>query len=563
MMNLYDTVKQIVNDAWQNVYTGLGTALDRTTGHVPVQAAWCTAKDLEALYEADPRAQRIICELVDTAFRSGWTPVLADNEEDSADVSEEQSAIVELLDGDEEGSGIGATQAIMEAIYWGRLYGRGGLLLGADDGRQLAEPLDDDRVRQLLYVEPLTSEEFFPSTYYDDPVSPGYGTPETWMVQRVGDISSNTVQVHASRILVTSSGVPTSRRRLFEEAWRWQPLLQSIYDDLRAYSSAQMSVSHMLTDASTAVLRITGLAQLLATEDSDVLARRLRILDQGRAIRVLPIDTDEQFSYSERTFTGIADATGQVQASLAGAAGYPQTLLFGKGTPGLANEEVTSDRYWTGKVRAAQREYTRLVLRLVRLAARAAGVANPERWTIEWGDVWSRTPAEEAEHRKAVAEADKTYIAEGVLLPEEVAIKRFGGASFDDGAPQIDTESRQALIEQDRSRAAEPPPRQAPGPGGEPEAVADAWRNDPDVEARPPEEKKGKLVVQSVRLPDTWSKEQAQKWLREHGYRSTVERPYDDDEWWARQYNPEHFKNSSYRRKEIGEGVALILARVG
>lgn len=476
-MNLYDAVRQIVGDGWQNVYTGLGTALDRVTGHTPAHSPWHTAETLETLYESDPRAQRIICELVDTAFRSGWTPVPTDSERDSADVSEEQSAVVELLDGDEEGSGVGATQAIMEAIYWGRLYGRGGLLIGADDGRQLAEPLDDDSVRQLLYVEPLTSEEFFPATYHDDPISSRHGTPETWMVQRAGGMFSNTVQVHASRILVTSSGVPTSRRRLFEEGWRWQPLLQSVYDDLRAYSSAQMSVSHMLTDASTAVLRITGLAQILATEGSDVLARRLRILDQGRAIRVLPIDTDEEFSYSERTFAGIADATGQVQASLAGAAGYPQTLLFGKGSPGLANEEVTSDRYWTGKVRAAQREYTRLVLRLVRLAARAAGVANPEQWTIEWGDVWSRTPAEEAEHRKAVAEADKTYIAEGVLMPEEVAIKRFGGASFDDGAPQIDVESRQALIEQDRSRATTP--EQPEEPAGQPEEESAEVRADP------------------------------------------------------------------------------------
>ena len=225
-------IKQIA-DGWENVYTGLGGALDKITGHEPSEETWYTEETLEAIFQSDAIAQRIITELPDTAFRNGWSPV---NQGDLVpeQALEQQKQIMHLLDGDDASNGLNATQSLVDAIYWGRLYGRGGLLIGANDGQAMDAPLDPDAVSELLYLEALDSRDFWPLHYYDDPSMAKYGQPAIWALQRQS--ASGTMEyseVHESRILVFGSGVPTSRTKLSSENWRWQPLLQALYERLR------------------------------------------------------------------------------------------------------------------------------------------------------------------------------------------------------------------------------------------------------------------------------------------------------------------------------------------
>jgi phage-related protein (TIGR01555 family) len=460
---IIDGFRTWASDGWENIYTGIGTALDKITGHRPNKESWLDEETLEAIYETDPIAQRIIVELPNNAFRNGWSPIFNGADDDAEKIHDEANAIVEILDGDEYNQGLGATKFLIEAIYWGRLYGRGGLLIGVDDGRDVSQPIDVEKITDIKFLEPLYSREFYAETYYDDPTERNYGLPKTWRVQRqVGSQMSESMEVHESRIIITWSNIPTSRRRKSEESWRSQPTLQPLYEKLRAYSSSQMSIANMITDASIAVLKVVGLRELMSTEDLTSFTNRMRILNMGRGIRVLPIDEEETYEYIERKFTGLPDVIDRQQAGLAADSGYPQVLLFGKGAPGLANEEISSDRNWNGNVKSSQLLWKKCLIRLVRLAALVTGARDPDKWTVEMNSVWERTPEEEADSKKKTAETDKIYIDSDVLLPEEVAIKRFGSGAFDDGAPQIDIEARQSLIESDLERMKEDPTEPEP-----------------------------------------------------------------------------------------------------
>lgn len=65
---------------------------------------------------------------------------------------------------------------------------------------------------------------------------------------------------------------------------------------------------------------------------------------------------------------------------------------------------------------------------------------------IEFPALWQMNDREKAELRRMEAEIDRIYLQEGVLLPEEVAIKRFSTGDF-----TIDVTSRAELAHSERS----------------------------------------------------------------------------------------------------------------
>jgi hypothetical protein len=67
--------------------------------------------------------------------------------------------------------------------------------------------------------------------------------------------------------------------------------------------------------------------------------------------------------------------------------------------------------------------------------------------TVEFPALWQMTDREKAELRRMEAETDRIYLQEGVLLPEEVVIKRFSQGEF-----AIDVTSRAELAHIERSK---------------------------------------------------------------------------------------------------------------
>src|ERR1700730_13129571 len=100
-------------------------------------------------------------------------------------------------------------------------------------------------------------------------------------------------------------------------------------------------------------------------------------------------------------------------------------------------------RFFYDQVRAEQEA---LIPKLERLIKILAGDESAKA-SIEFPALWQMTDREKAELRRMEAETDRIYLQEGVLLPEEVALHRFGNSEF-----SIDKDSRAALAEIERSK---------------------------------------------------------------------------------------------------------------
>src|ERR1700759_3951036 len=71
---LSDRIADIVQrvDAWQNAITGLGTLRDKSKYHTPTPAAPLNDAELQALFDDDDVAARIIDQLPSDAVRQGF-----------------------------------------------------------------------------------------------------------------------------------------------------------------------------------------------------------------------------------------------------------------------------------------------------------------------------------------------------------------------------------------------------------------------------------------------------------------------------------------------------------
>src|SRR6187402_2542935 len=116
---------------WSNSQTGFGTSRDKTTYNRYTGGYVLGDEELSVLYHGDDLAALIVDIVPDEMLREGFSVDVGDTEV-NADLADEFDQL-------------GIVEKLADAIRWGRLYGGGALLLGADDGRSAATPLMAER----------------------------------------------------------------------------------------------------------------------------------------------------------------------------------------------------------------------------------------------------------------------------------------------------------------------------------------------------------------------------------------------------------------------------------
>ena len=506
-------------DSWANALTGLNTSRDKSAYTLPYVEALLTPQMLEVLYHTDDIASRIVTAIPDECFREPWQIVstaLVDKAEEmrkaGAPLRERLDAINRLatesdaheraaeLEGDFKRHGV--RQKLREALSWGRLYGLGAVLVGADDGLPPDEPLDWTRVRSVDFLTTLDKRDLVPWYWYADVQAPQFGDVAVYQVQPVGVFiggmpyspasRNEIITVHESR-LVRFGGELTSKRERLRNQGADYSVLQKCFRALQLTNNNWQSASALLTDASQGVIKVKGLIDMISAQP-DVMTARMQIADQMRSVlRALILDADgEDFKREPTPFTGIPEMLDKTWERLASAARMPKSILMGT-APGSLNATGAMDlRWWYDTIASTQRETVLPnVERLLRLFATARGYPDAEQWTVKFSPLWQMTRPEQADYQLKSAQRDQIYIAEGVLLAEEIALSRFGSGSWSDEI-QIDVDTRKAILsarlaKEEAAATAPPPPTlgKPPMPGAPPAPGMPVDPASPDAEAPP------------------------------------------------------------------------------
>lgn len=451
------------SDGWQNTLTGLGTA---ARDKVAQGRFWAMQQapdeTLEALYYGDDIANRIVSAMVDEAMRQGFEVEPADEEDGEGDDAAE-SALWDACEA------MGVAGKFTEAAIWGRLFGGAALWMGANDGGETAAPLRDDAVRSFDFLHVLDKREMSPLTYYSDPAHAMFGKVETYQVNmssRALGIATVVAVVHESRLIIFGGAPTSARERAKMQGWD-HSVLHAVYDTLLQANANWQSVSYLMSDASQAVYKVKGLIELLAAGQEETMRTRMETVEMGRSVsRAIIVDAEgESFERQATPLSGLPEMVDRTWQRLASASRMPLTVLMGTSPAGLNATGESDTRNWYDQVKAYQEHALRpRLLRLVRCIARGVGL-DPLAWEVCFPSLWQTTEKEKAELRKLVAEVDSLYIDKGVLMPEEVALSRFGASGYSTET-HVDLDARRSMLEAETAKAVET--------AGQPDPVAPA-----------------------------------------------------------------------------------------
>lgn len=454
------------SDSWVNALTGLGGLKDKLT-HLRVVNRDKTfdEEQLETLYTSDDLAARIVDVIPDEMLREGYEIEIG--EDDEGESSDQASALIERLELLE------ADSSLVLAMKWGRLYGAGAIIIGAEDKLDPALPLNETNIQTIKFLNVVDLRDLTITEYYNDPYAPKFNKPKIFQVTHSGPTSNGTSYIHESRMIVFEGPATPWRKRLANRGFNYS-VLERVSDVLQEFHTTWKSSAHLMTDMSQGVVSIDGLMGMIAGGQKDILMDRIQLMNMSRSVaRLMVLDAEkEKFERHGTPINGVADILELAMIRIAGAAGpVPVSILFGQDPAGLNSTGDLQIRRYYDTIAASQLKdlhpQHRRLIRLVMLAKDSpTGGVEPDSWTLTYNSLWQMTDQEKADLRLTTVQADAVEIQSGTVMVDEVALARHTNGGFSNGAIQIDRDLRKLTLEEDRANAMkpEPPPVVPPTP---------------------------------------------------------------------------------------------------
>lgn len=322
-----------------------------------------------------------------------------------------------------------------EALRWARLYGGSLMLMLADDGGTLQEPLDESSIKRIedLRVYDRTEVTWNYADLYDDPADTKYGTPEFY---EITPVNGNSFRVHESRVF-TFKGEPLPHRyNAFFQNWG-MPVFQGITDDIKNCIVGHKNASLLLERLSQAIYKMPDLGALLETEQGEeMVMKRLNLIDMARSLlNTIAIDGSEEFSLVNIPVSQVPNLLDQFGIMVSTVSGIPYTLLFGRSPAGMdATGESDLENYYNMVRQIQKNQLKKPLIRLLKLLLLCQDGPfkgnDPGDWEIEFLPLWLPSDKEKAEAEKESNEAlklesetAKNYVDMGALDPSEVRKK--------------------------------------------------------------------------------------------------------------------------------------------
>jgi len=450
-------------DAFENSYMGLGTTRDKTTYGTYVRDDIITDESLSSIYYGNDLAATVVDAIVDEAFRKGFCVEAEEDKETGEELFKWANENLKLH------------TELVQAIKFGRLFGGALLILGLEDGQDLDQPLNEDRIKDCKWTLLVDRRFATPASWYTK-LGPKLGKPETYRISMSGTFSGGAMTkpngepiptsiVHETRC-IRFEGQAVDRKKAMELYSGWTlSVLQRPYPILRGFEQAMSGVDNMLADASQGVFKLKNLIQMLASKNRDAIHQRLTMLDMGRSTaRAMVLDETESFEKIATNFSGVADIIDRKISRLSACVKIPIAILMGQSAAGMNATGELDRGSWYDQVAQYQNTLTENLERLYRLLSKCSSAPTSGKELeicIEWQPLKELTEKDRAELRKLTAEADQLEINSQVADPAQIAIARYGKGHYDfDAAIEVDVSALEAELEQ---RATFEPPTPPPG----------------------------------------------------------------------------------------------------
>lgn len=410
-------------DGWQNVLTNIGVdGKDWRQATKFKRREYLDQNTIESMYEQDAIFARIIDSVPNHATRR-WISVQAqDGPEDF------QASVLDHL------KKLNARKQFHELLRLERLDGGAAMVIGADDGLPMSEPLNKATIKAVRYLNVVTRYEIFPGEMDRDPTSPNFREPKYYDFAGGAQTSSRKDnRIHWSRV-IRAKGIQVSMRQDASRGGWGLPEAERVWEALRQYGSVYGYTEALFKDLVQGVMTIKGLAEILAHDDSKIIDRLTLMSLAASAFNAVLLDEGE--SYERRTIQlgGIPEIMVKTMDKLSAVSEIPVSILFGQAPTGFSVDDSASRTTFYDSIRAKQDDKLRPGLERVIEAllwsktGPTQGVV-PSSWSMEFEPLESPSEQEQATTRKLEADTDVVLIQSGILTEEEARTRLEGDPS--------------------------------------------------------------------------------------------------------------------------------------
>lgn len=431
-------------DRWVNFATGLGTLEDKTRAAVFDAPLRLNDAEITSLVSGNDLAAKNVEKRPSEMFRRGY--VLEGQKSGATD----KSAIDDLSSYATEG--LLADLRLQQAATFGRQYGGAILILGIDDGRQPFEPVDEENIKSIRFINQVDRRFAYVQSYYSDYMAPKYGEPQTYLVAngvatsafrsqdgtnfgyrkkseaRLATQGYSILNIHETRIIRFDGIEPDVLTRQTLAGWSWS-VLQRPYEILRMCDGSFDALAYLISDASQGVIKLKGLFNALNSGNEKKLQSRLAVMEQTRSVmRSVALDAggEEDFTRIATPLTGIPESIDRIMQRLAAAMDMPVTELFGISPAGL-NATGESDRIkWYDTIATEQTKFLapkiKRLYRLLSLAKDSPFKGKGVDWKVKFHPLYAPTDDEISKTRYTNAQRDALYVTNEIVTPEQVQL---------------------------------------------------------------------------------------------------------------------------------------------
>ena len=295
-----------------------------------------------------------------------------------------------------------------EALAWADLYGGSLIVVLADDGRRIDEPLNYDGLRRIEKLKVFDRTNVVGSIQYQDASAPQYMDVEQYYINTFG---SNPMWVHESRVLRFDGGRLPLYQRNLRLGWGAKRF-ESIKAEIDRYCNGNEYALQALTRLSQDVLKLDGLTNILATEGGDAaVQKRMHMIDMVRSMmNSIAIDGTDEYERKGLSLTGIKEIIEQFEIALCSCTGIPATKLFGRSPAGMnATGKADLENYYNMVANIQKNKVKPNLVRLIEMigACSEYNIKLPDVWHVEFEPLWSMSKAEKADVEKTKADAQR------------------------------------------------------------------------------------------------------------------------------------------------------------
>lgn len=400
------------SDGWKNIFSNLGSKTKdaRTANQFVYNRSdqLFTRDYLDGFYAENALYARLVDEVPDLAFKR-WVKFTAKSSS-GENLDEFGSNLIEDLDA------MGVRSGLLKAVKVDRKYGGAGLLLRINDGQPVDQPLNEDRIISFDGFSVLSPFQLFPQEHEKDPLIADFQDPSYYLAFDRSD------RIHPSRVIRMVGQDPLADE---PEDFRGYglPMLSRLHGPISKYDTSFDYAEAMMKDIITSVMKITGLAQMLARDCDDQILKRLELIATSSSVfNMIVLDGEEDFEKRAIPMSGVDDLLLRFMDYLSGATGLPHTVLFGQSPGGLSTDDESGQKQLSRCVGRLQEQVVRPALeRIVSLKVRSqdSNIPDVESWKMSFVPFEDPDESKVADTKQKEANTDAVLIREGVLSPEE------------------------------------------------------------------------------------------------------------------------------------------------